>query len=109
MDGIARPRVKAREPLQEREPDQYVSVSWLAEFEQRLRSRGIEVVPHAEPSHSDIVDRDLRRLPPFKPSGESKVPQLSQYPQLTSSPPAGCRLEVQLTIPPLAVLVWAVG
>jgi hypothetical protein len=52
-------------------PDLAVRPSdWLTEFKSRLQSRGIEVAHLAEPSHADIVDRDLRRLPPFKPSGE---------------------------------------
>jgi hypothetical protein len=43
---------------------------WLVAFEARLESRGIEIARHAEPRHSDLIDRDLRRLPPFKSSGE---------------------------------------
>lgn len=43
---------------------------WRSEFEQRLESRGIDVAPHGEPSHTAILQRDLRGLPPFKPSGE---------------------------------------
>lgn len=43
---------------------------WLTDFRKRLESRSIEVAHLTEPSHAEIVDRDLRRLPPFKPSGE---------------------------------------
>lgn len=43
---------------------------WRVTFEALLEHRGIQLVPHAEPSHDEMVSRDLRATPPFKVSGE---------------------------------------
>lgn len=43
---------------------------WRLQFESRLRHLGIEVVPHPQVAHEEIIRRDLAGTPPFKASGE---------------------------------------
>ncbi|PKQ35393.1 MAG: hypothetical protein CVT61_06215 [Actinobacteria bacterium HGW-Actinobacteria-11] len=46
------------------------AATWKATFERNLASRGITVVPHAQPLHRDVLRRDLESAAPFKSNGE---------------------------------------